>query len=57
MFDLFHVLTINALGCHLNFKLIFFFFWFMNIDIGEIFFLTMNKGEQGKGDVVRVKAL
>ena len=56
MFDLFHVLTINALGCHLNFKLIF-FFWFMNIDIGEIFFLTMNKGEQGKGDVVRVKAL
>ena len=44
----------------MSFKLqtdFFFFFWFMNIDIGEIFFLTMNKGEQGKGVVVRVKAL
>ena len=25
LFDLFHVLTINAFGCHLNFKLIFYF--------------------------------
>ena len=35
-FVLFHVLTINALGCHINFKPFFFFFpWFMNIDIGK----------------------
>ena len=45
LFDLFHVLTINALGCHLNFKLIFYFLVYEYWYRGNFFWQWIRESE------------